>query len=126
MAAADGHGASITFAGMNMTLVSIDSLEISNEPIDATNMDTEDFMARIVASLNDWSMDVTVQMDADENPPVGTKSSLAIAFAGDDAPAFDGDAVLSSFNGSATTGSRMEASITFTGAGELEWDDGTE
>ena len=120
MAAADGHGASITFDGMNMTLVSIDSLEISNEPIDATNMDTEDFMARIPASLNDWSMDVTVQMDKDESPPVGTlDDSMTITFPGATAPNFSGPAILSSFNGSATTGSRMEASLTFTGAGTL-------
>ncbi len=119
MAAADGHGASITFSGMNMTLVSIDSLEINNEPIDATNMGTTDFMERIVASLNDWSMDVTVQVDADEDPPVGTQASLNVTFPGDNAPVFDGSAVMASYSGGATTGSRMEASITFTGAGTL-------
>ena len=120
MAAADGHGATIAFTNMTMTLVSIDSLEINNEPIDTTNMDTTNFMTRIAASLNDWSMDVTVQMDKDENPPVGTlDAEMTITFPGDNAPNFSGPAILSSFNGSAATGSRMEASLTFTGAGTL-------
>lgn len=120
MAAADGHGATIAFTNMTMTLVSIDSLEINNEPIDTTNMNTTNFMTRIAASLNDWSMDVTVQMDKDESPPVGTlDASMTITFPGATAPNFSGPAILSSFNGSATTGSRMEASLTFTGAGTL-------
>ncbi len=120
MPAADGHGASISFTGITMTLVSIDSLEINNEPIDTTNMDTTDFMERIPASLNDWSMDVTVQVDADENPPVGTlDSTMTITFPGSSAPSFSGPAILASYSGGATTGSRMEASLTFTGAGTL-------
>lgn len=115
----DGHGTTITFSGFTMSLISVDNLEINGVSIDTTVMSTTDWEERIAGSIKSWSADVTVQVDVDEMPPVNTKGTFSVDFNGTDTPEFEGQAVMESFSMSAETGSRIEGSASFTGAGEL-------
>lgn len=112
--ASDGHGSTMTFAGLTGNIISIEISGATREQIDNTHLASE-AKTSTPSALVDWG-EVTAEIDYDYSyiPPVaGSKGTLTVVTS--TAKTWTcGDAYCTSFKPSgAQSGQRMTASVSF-------------
>lgn len=117
-AAADGHGATLTFAGFVANLLGIDGPNLSRDGIDSTHMGTTVSKDYIPADLVEpGEISCEVEFDVQAVPPItGPKQTLVIVW-GSGATlktwTWTNAAFMTGFKGGAKSGERMTGTASF-------------
>lgn len=118
---ADGHGATLTFAGFVANIIDINLPTWMREAIDKTHMGTVDWKESMPADLADpGEITGTCEFDAQALPPIlEAEDTLTIVLGNAEGDQFITQAFMTSFGGAALkTGERMTCSFAFKCTGE--------
>ncbi len=117
-AAADGHGATLTFAGFVANLLSIDGPNFSRPAIESTHMGSTTSRSYIPADLVEpGEISCEVEFDVQALPPISGAAATLVIVWGSGATlktwTWTNGAFMTSYKGGAKTGERMTGSATF-------------
>lgn len=114
--AADGHGATITFAGFVMHIISLDGPSWAREALESSHLGTVDWKTFIPSDLADpGEISGECEFDPQALPPIlNAAGTLTIVWGNEEEDEFSTSAFMTSFKASgAKSGEIMKASFTF-------------